>query len=70
MTVRELIDYLEKVEDKDQLVVICGFKESFVKIDEPHNAVLTPGYNWKGKEERPAILIEPLFNEWDEEVCW
>ena len=41
MTVKELIDYLEQLENKDQLVVLHG-KRGFIGVAEALTAVLTP----------------------------
>ncbi len=64
MTVRELIKHLEAVEDKDMIVVVPGRRRLFARAGRPEPALMTPGYNWRGSEERPALLIEPEADEW------
>lgn len=59
MTVRELMEYLDTIEDKEQIVVVFGKHSLFAPASKPHQALMTPGYNWDGPEECPAILIEP-----------
>jgi len=60
MTVRELMEHLDTIEDKEQIVVVFGRRKLFALAAKPTGALMTPGYNWDGPEECPAILIEPV----------
>jgi hypothetical protein len=66
MTVRELMEYLDTIEDKDQIVVVYGKRKLFAKA-KATKALMSPGYNWAGPKERPAILIGPACDRFGDE---
>lgn len=67
LTVRALREFLEKVDNQDQRVIVRGRRRLFANAKLPTPALLTPGYNWRGAKEEPALLIEPSANEWGED---